>query len=135
MRRIIVLFAAVTLLLAADASAQTSTHRLPGSPHVHHESPRSAFGFALPTFGPAARGGSAQPYGYGGGGNFAYPGAFGANNYGYMYDPYAGGSFKPPSLLDDPFFKADHKFESAFPGRYRKVPTPDGRGHYHQRTR
>jgi hypothetical protein len=136
MFRALTLITAATLISAsADVQAQTTTHRIPGERHVHHHSPRSAFGFALPTFGPAARGGDVTSFGYGGGGNFGYPGTFPGNGYGYMYDPYAGGSFKPPSLLDDPFFRADHKFESAFPGRYRTTPSPDGRGHYHHRTR
>jgi len=39
--------------------------------------------------------------------------------FGYALDPYRGGSFRAPDLHDDPFFRAQHKFDSHFPGRYR----------------
>ena len=42
--------------------------------------------------------------------------------YGYSYDPYAGGSFRAPDLLNDPLFRAEHKFDSHFPGRYSRRP-------------
>ncbi|MCM2373157.1 hypothetical protein [Aporhodopirellula aestuarii] len=37
---------------------------------------------------------------------------------GYVYDPYATGSFEPPDLLNAPMFRAQHKFDSHYPGRY-----------------
>lgn len=38
---------------------------------------------------------------------------------GNVYYPYQYGSFKAPDLLDDPYFRARHKFDSRYPGRYR----------------
>lgn len=42
--------------------------------------------------------------------------------YGYAYDPYRHGSFRAPDLLDEPYFRAQHKFDSQFPGRYSGRP-------------
>lgn len=58
-------------------------------------------------------------YSYGGYGGFGYSG-FGYG--GYSHDPYRGGSFNAPDLLDDPYFRAQHKFDSHFPGRYSRRP-------------
>ncbi|KAA1258817.1 hypothetical protein LF1_13410 [Rubripirellula obstinata] len=38
--------------------------------------------------------------------------------YGYVYDPYARGTFEMQDPLKDPLFQAQHKFDSRFPGRY-----------------
>lgn len=38
---------------------------------------------------------------------------------GRAYDPYRYGSFKAPDLLDDPYFRERHRYDSHFPGRYR----------------
>jgi len=38
--------------------------------------------------------------------------------YGYVYDPYARGTFEIQDPLKDPLFQAQHKFDSHFPGRY-----------------
>lgn len=58
-------------------------------------------------------------YSFGGYGGFGY-GGYGYG--GYSYDPYRGGSFRAPDLLDDPYFRAQHKFDSHFPGRYSRRP-------------
>lgn len=50
-------------------------------------------------------------------GRYGYPGAFAG--YGYVYNPYGRGRFEAPDLLNDPYFQAEHKFDSHFPGRYR----------------
>ena len=42
----------------------------------------------------------------------------GGSIYGYHFNPYASGSFEAPDLLNDPLFKAQHKFDSQFQGRY-----------------
>ncbi|TWT49117.1 hypothetical protein Pla22_43090 [Rubripirellula amarantea] len=41
--------------------------------------------------------------------------------FGYVYDPYARGSFEAPDLLNDPLFQAQHKFDSRYPGRYQSA--------------
>ncbi len=57
-------------------------------------------------------------YGYGGNGRYGYPGAFPSSGFGYIYDPYATGSFRAPDMHNDPYFQWQHKFDSRFPGRY-----------------
>lgn len=42
--------------------------------------------------------------------------------YGYAYEPYRHGSFRAPDLLNEPYFRAQHKFDSQFPGRYSRRP-------------
>lgn len=42
--------------------------------------------------------------------------------YGYAYEPYRHGSFRAPDLLNEPSFRAQHKFDSKFPGRYSRRP-------------
>lgn len=44
------------------------------------------------------------------------------NPYGfdlYTHDPYRFGSFDPPDLLEDPYFRERHRYDSRYPGRYR----------------
>ena len=60
--------------------------------------------------------------GYGGTAGFAYPGAYPYYGYGYFPDAYRTGNFEAPDLLDDPYFRAQHKFDSHFPGRYSRRP-------------
>jgi hypothetical protein len=48
--------------------------------------------------------------------------------YGYVYDPYARGTFEMQDPLKDPLFQARHKFDSRFPGRY----TPNQKRRYQQ---
>lgn len=69
-------------------------------------SPASSQGFSRSGFG----------YGY----NVPmYHTRFGAGyGMGYVYDPYATGSFEPPDMHNDPMFRAQHKFDSHYPGRY-----------------
>ena len=53
----------------------------------------------------------------------AYGNRFGGGSiYSYVYNPYAGGNFKAPDLLNDPLFQAQHKFDSQFLGRYKQKP-------------
>lgn len=40
----------------------------------------------------------------------------------FLYDPYATGRFRAPDLMDDPYFRARHKFDSRYPGRYAPRP-------------
>ncbi|TWU21499.1 hypothetical protein Pla52o_36860 [Novipirellula galeiformis] len=42
--------------------------------------------------------------------------------YGYIYDPYQTGSFRAPDLMNDPYFRDQHKFDSRYPGRYSRRP-------------
>ncbi|WP_144059834.1 hypothetical protein [Rhodopirellula sallentina] len=75
-----------------------------------------------------AQGFSRSGYGYGYGVPM-YPTRFGAGSpMGYVYDPYASGSFEPPDMHNDPMFRAQHKFDSHFPGRYRRNQPLELRG-------
>lgn len=60
--------------------------------------------------------GSYPPY------NYPRPGEFNPYRFdSYIYDPYQSGSFEPPDLLNDPYFRERHRYDSHFPGRrYRK---------------
>lgn len=60
--------------------------------------------------------GSYPPYGY------PAPGQFNPYRFdSYIYDPYQSGSFEAPDLLNDPYFRERHRYDSQFPGRrYRK---------------
>ncbi|MEM6690101.1 MAG: hypothetical protein AAF664_11780 [Planctomycetota bacterium] len=66
----------------------------------------------------------AQGFSYGSGYSYPYDVPVYGNRFnggsvmGYVYDPYASGRFKAPDLLNDPLFRAQHKFDSHFPGRY-----------------
>lgn len=56
--------------------------------------------------------GSYPPYGY------PRPGQFNPHRFdSYLYDPYRSGSFEPPDLLNDPYFRERHRYDSQFPGR------------------
>lgn len=62
--------------------------------------------------------------GFGGYPGFGYSGyGYGAPYpfYGYRsgYDYFGAPNFEQPDLLRDPYFRARHKFDSHFPGRYR----------------
>jgi hypothetical protein len=72
--------------------------------------PRS---FGEPTiFGMGVGVGSYPPY------NYPYPGQFNPYRFdSYLYDPYQSGSFEPPDLLNDPYFRERHRYDSHFPGR------------------
>lgn len=64
--------------------------------------------------------GSYPGYGYGFGG----PSYFDAYRF-YGVDPWRTGRFRAPDLLDDPYFRAQNKFNSRFPGRYKYIsPAP-----------
>ncbi len=46
------------------------------------------------------------------------PGTFNPNRFdSYVHDPYRFGSFEAPDLLNDPYFRERHRYDSAFPGR------------------
>jgi hypothetical protein len=65
------------------------------------------FGIGIGNYSPSPRG-------------YPSPGAFDPYGFdGNAYDPYQGGSFRAPDLLDDPYFRERHRFDSRFPGRYR----------------
>ena len=56
--------------------------------------------------------GSYPPY------NYPRPGEFNPYRFdSYIYDPYVSGSFEPPDLLNDPYFRERHRYDSHFPGR------------------
>jgi hypothetical protein len=60
---------------------------------------------------------SHSQYGNAGSG-FAYPiYDYGRGYYGYVYDPYARGSFKMYDPADDPYLRAKYKYDTFFPGR------------------
>ena len=56
-------------------------------------------------------------YGHHGRAGLGYPGGYPFYGYGYVYDPYQTGRFKAPDLLNDPYFRAQHKYDSHFQGR------------------
>lgn len=145
-RKIVLLVLTVTFGGCGDAWAER--HALRRSPYPVARSPHRSFrvppaGFRSPSMGsraPAARlrvpagfgepnrrawasptvtGGAASRSGQVGMGPHGPVPVYG---YGYSYDPYAGGSFRAPDLLDDPLFRAQHKFDSHFPGRYSRRP-------------
>ncbi|TWT91984.1 hypothetical protein [Stieleria varia] len=67
--------------------------------------------------------------------NYPRPGQFDPYRFdNYVHDPYATGSFKAPDLLNDPYFRERHRYDSRFPGRYRvpAVPSPEVPYHPHQ---
>ncbi len=56
-------------------------------------------------------------YGQGRGYGSPYPiYDYGRGYYGYVYDPYAGGSFKMYDPADDPYLRAKYKYDTFFPG-------------------
>ncbi|MDG2224412.1 MAG: hypothetical protein P8L85_23725 [Rubripirellula sp.] len=67
-------------------------------------------------FGMGVGVGSYPPY------NYPRPGQFDPYRFdSYVHDPYRSGSFEAPDLLNDPYFRERHRYDSAFPGRrYRK---------------
>jgi hypothetical protein len=72
--------------------------------------PSSAFGFSIGI-------GSYPPYGYPRVGDFN-PYRFDS----YVYDPYRSGNFEAPDLLQDPYFREQHRYDSQFPGRRYREP-------------
>ncbi|MCA9138422.1 MAG: hypothetical protein KDB00_16740 [Planctomycetales bacterium] len=51
-------------------------------------------------------------------GNYPRPGNFDPYRFdNYVYDPYRFGSFHEPDLLNDPYFRERHRYDSHFPGR------------------
>ncbi|QEF99386.1 hypothetical protein Mal15_34500 [Stieleria maiorica] len=63
--------------------------------------------------------------------NHPRPGSFDPYRFdNYVYDPYRFGSFEAPDLLNDPYFRERHRYDSHFPGRRRpplvmKTPQPE----------
>ncbi|MCG8649651.1 MAG: hypothetical protein MI861_07450 [Pirellulales bacterium] len=114
-RKIILIVAAFCTLDAAHVMAQNGYRspscRRPGTSNLYYGAPNlyyGAPGYISPGFGYAGR----------------YP----IDGYGYVYDPYLRGRFKAPDLLDDPYFRYQHKFDSHFPGRYNRRPPLQLRG-------
>lgn len=56
-------------------------------------------------------------------GNYPRPGTFDPYRFdNYVYDPYRFGSFEAPDLLNDPYFRERHRYDSHFPGRRQTKP-------------
>lgn len=56
---------------------------------------------------------------------YGYPHPYGFDPYrfdSYLYDPYRTGSFEPPDLLNDPYFRERHRYDSHFPGPSSRDP-------------
>lgn len=50
--------------------------------------------------------------------NYPAPGAFDPYRFdNYVYRPFAYGHFREPDLLNDPYFRERHRYDSHFPGR------------------
>ncbi|MGI9473529.1 MAG: hypothetical protein ACR2NZ_18450 [Rubripirellula sp.] len=83
------------------------TGRQYGRSHKGYRSnrPSSSFGFSIGIGG------------YPGYGGFGYFDPYRFDGYGY--DPYRHGSFEAPDLLNDPYFRERHRYDSKYPGRYR----------------
>ena len=60
-------------------------------------------------------------YGYG------YPRGTTGYRFGYLYDPYASGSFRAPDLMDDPSFRAKQRVGRLF----YSDPAPQSYHHQH----
>ncbi len=120
MRRFFAVIAVVTIAAAStQAHAQNSRHQTHGHAHKHQRSaPPSLFGFTLG----AANAGNYAAQNSPGYSSFGGMNPSGVPFYGYGYynDPYQFGSFRAPDLMRDPYFKAEHKFDSRFPGRYAR---------------
>jgi hypothetical protein len=81
--------------------------------------------------GPSTRGLFSQPSLFGFGisigsyPSYDYPRPGGFDPYrfdNYVHDPYRSGSFEPPDLLNDPYFRERHRYDSHFPGRGSRDP-------------
>ena len=85
------------------APYQTAPHQ--AVPHQSAQSEPTLFGMGIGI-------GSYPPY------NYPRPGEFNPYRFdSYVYDPYVSGSFEPPDLLNDPYFRERHRYDSHFPGR------------------
>lgn len=52
--------------------------------------------------------------------NYPRPGSFDPYRFdNYVHYPYQFGSFEAPDLLNDPYFRERHRYDSHFPGRRR----------------
>jgi hypothetical protein len=97
----------LSLLVAAVCAIQCTTADAQRQSRRGYRSEPSLFGFSFGI-------GNYSPSGYYPQGTFD-PYAFD----GRAYDPYRYGSFRAPDLLDDPYFRERHRFDSRYPGRYR----------------
>lgn len=132
MFRLLILFVtfAVTLPLS-EVAAQGRSHR---SYHSGHGHMHSGHGAVIQRYDNGRRYGkrynnyhSYRPSssigisigigGYPGYGGFGYFDPYRFDFYGY--DPYRFGSFEAPDLLNDPYFRERHRYDSKYPGRYR----------------
>lgn len=116
MFRFLILFSAILLCVdCTDVHAQQYRHQ----GHVRWWQPQSSrLGFSI-----GARTTGRDNYRDVGGIGFGNPNAYPFYGYGYVYDPYQTGSFRAPDLMDDPYFRAQHKYDSHFPGRYSRRPS------------
>lgn len=67
-----------------------------------------------------------SPAGWGQQAGWGYPRGTTGYRFGYLYDPYASGSFRAPDLMDDPSFRAKQRVGRLFYSD--QAPQP----HYHQ---
>lgn len=84
-------------------------HYSGGHRHYRSDYPSSSFGLSIGI-------GGYPGYGYS---SFGYRDPYPFYGYRSGYDPYGAPNFEAPDLLRDPYFRARHKFDSRFPGRYR----------------
>ena len=132
MFRLLVLFATLAITLPlSEIQAQGRSHRSyhPGHGHLH-----GGHGAVIQRYEHGRRyGRSYKNYrgyrpsssvgisigfgGYPGYGGFGYFDPYRFDFYGY--DPYRFGSFEAPDLLNDPYFRERHRYDSKYPGRYR----------------
>lgn len=84
--------------------AKDANHAQSANSHRSHSEP-TFLGFGIGV-------GSYPPY------NYPRPGEFNPYRFdSYLYDPYRYGSFEAPDLLNDPYFRERHRYDSRFPGR------------------
>lgn len=102
--------------LKREIGAGRDAFRLPPRPGMHSQTPN---GYRTP-YPTSSRGLSigvgSYPY-Y----NYPRPGQFDPYRFdSYLHDPYATGRFEAPDLLNDPYFRERHRYDSRFPGRSRE---------------
>ena len=91
-----------------------------GPSHAHASGIHGGFG-GYRSYYPSSLGVSIGIGGYPGFGSSRYGSLGPYPFYGYRsgYDAFGAPNFEAPDLLKDPYFRAQHKFDSRFPGRYR----------------
>lgn len=120
MVRLLIVFVAATLFTSTNADAQLFGRKWFGG-RKHSSAKRPApnnYRTPYPTTSAGISVGfGSYPY-Y----NYPRPGSFDPYRFdSYVYDPYRSGSFRAPDLINDPYFRERHRYDSHFPGR-RKPP-------------